>query len=286
MQSSSNLGSAALPFPERGSWLFFNLLSLDAPCVAVAWQWLFARSLHISVRPAAVLALAVAVWLIYVADRLLDVFHAPGPLPTRRHQFHSAHLRILLILVIAAFGILLAICPFLRPVLIVSGGALSGIVVLYFCLIHTLPTSARQWCPKELAVGIVFAIGTCLAPWTRVAGSRQLIAPACLFAALCCLNCVAIEAWEWRRYGRRFTSRPHPITLWLARRLTALLTFIALIAALLFFAAGVHLLFAAIALSSVAFLWLEKQQHRVPADVLRVLADLPLLSPLLFISFH
>jgi hypothetical protein len=57
-------------------------------------------------------------------------------------------------------------------------------------------------------------------------------------------------------------------------------------ATLLFFTVGAHLLFAAICLSSLAFLWLEKEQHRIPADVLRVLADLPLLSPLLLIGLR
>ncbi|MDQ2773438.1 MAG: hypothetical protein M3Y57_00700 [Acidobacteriota bacterium] len=286
MSSRPHTAPAVTPFPHRGAWLFFNLLSLDAPSVAVAWQLLFAKSMHIPVTPAAVLALAVAVWLIYAADRLLDVFRAPVPLPTRRHQFHRAHGQTLLLASVAALCLLFALCPFLRPAVIGYGAALSGIVALYFCVIHLLPVAAQQWCPKELAVGIVFAIGTCLAPWTRLANPLQFVAPACLFAALCCLNCVAIEAWEWHRYGARSSSRPHAVTLWLSQRLRPLFTFIALMATLLFFTVGAHLLFAAIGLSSLAFLWLEKEQHRIPADLLRVLADLPLLSPLLLIGLR
>lgn len=274
------------PFPIRESWLFFNLLSLDAPAVAVVWQLLFAKSLHVPIRPAAVLALAVAVWLIYAADRLLDVLRATVPIPTRRHQFHRAHVRALLLAAAAGLCLLIATCAFLRPVVIAYGAALSALVVLYFCLIHALPKTARQWCPKELVVGMVFATGTCLAPWTRLADTSRLIAPACLFAALCCLNCVAIEAWEWRRYGARSITCPHALTLWLARRLRPLFISITLAAAVLFFTTKAHLLFAAVAVSSIAFLWLEKEQHRIPADVLRVLADLPLLSPLLLIGLH
>ena len=43
--------------------------------MAVVWQLLFSKCLHVPIKPANVLALAMAVWLIY--GRLLDVLGAP-----------------------------------------------------------------------------------------------------------------------------------------------------------------------------------------------------------------
>jgi hypothetical protein len=51
-------------------WL--NLVCLDAPLVAIAWQWLFARSFGVAVGIGATLALFLTAWLIYLADRFGD----------------------------------------------------------------------------------------------------------------------------------------------------------------------------------------------------------------------
>ena len=46
-------------------WLWPNLLSLDAPVVAVLWQFLFARCFQAPVDALAALLLLLTVWLIY-----------------------------------------------------------------------------------------------------------------------------------------------------------------------------------------------------------------------------
>ena len=53
-------------------WLWPNLLSLDAPIVALLWQILFARCFHARVETLPSVLLVLAVWLIYAADRTLD----------------------------------------------------------------------------------------------------------------------------------------------------------------------------------------------------------------------
>jgi hypothetical protein len=59
------------------------------------------------------------------------------------------------------------------------------------------------------------------------------------------------------------------------------------IAGLIFFTAlPVHMVFAAIFVSALAFLWLDAERDRLSADLLRVLADVPLLSPLLLLRLH
>ena len=51
-------------------WL--NLVCLDAPLVAVSWQWLFARAFQVPLTNSARLTLFLTAWLIYLADRLAD----------------------------------------------------------------------------------------------------------------------------------------------------------------------------------------------------------------------
>lgn len=58
---------------SKPAWLLPNLLSLDAPLVAVCWQALLAADTGLALRPAAQVALGLTVWLIYIVDRLLDV---------------------------------------------------------------------------------------------------------------------------------------------------------------------------------------------------------------------
>jgi hypothetical protein len=54
-------------------WLWMNLLSLDAPLVALVWQDLLARCYGTLLLPAGRTVLGLTVWAIYIADRLMDV---------------------------------------------------------------------------------------------------------------------------------------------------------------------------------------------------------------------
>ena len=50
----------------------WHLLSLDAPTVAVLWTWFIARTNHVHLPLASLAAMALAVWILYAADRFLD----------------------------------------------------------------------------------------------------------------------------------------------------------------------------------------------------------------------
>ena len=71
------------------SWI--NVLSLDAVYVAVVWQALFARTfVHRWPRWHETATLALAVWLIYVGDRLLDARQLDASRPhLLRHRMHA-----------------------------------------------------------------------------------------------------------------------------------------------------------------------------------------------------
>jgi hypothetical protein len=245
-------------------WLWPNLLSIDAPIVAVLWQILFARCFHASVNAAAALLLVLAVWLIYAADRMLDARWTKLRLP--RHEFYRRYWMIvtpvwIAVLVVAGW---LAFTH-LSAEVFEHGIALAVVVGLYFFAVHRL----RWTWPKELAVGVLFALGASLATWNKVHSAVDAGAIV-LFSCLCWINCVAIEKWEHQQRD------PAEWPIGAAALCVA-------IAAVPLFYAHRPVLSGAEAFSALAFFALDRRRDRFSRDALRVLADVALLSPLLFL---
>ena len=164
-------------------WLWPNLLSLDAPLVALLWQLLFIRCFHASAGSEASqllpsFLLVSAVWLIYTADRALDAWRGAGMRP--RHEFYRRHWRAVLpvwTLVFAA-TVWLAWTGLPRQ-LFERGVWLGAAVLVYFAAVHS---THWRW-PKEAAVAVIFALGASLAAWTRVETRADVVTvilfPAC-----------------------------------------------------------------------------------------------------------
>jgi hypothetical protein len=240
-------------------WLWPNLLSLDAPVVALLWQILFARCFHVRVDPLPSVLLVLAVWLIYAADRTIDAWRGSSLRP--RHEFYRRHWRALLPLWIAALTVGLALAlTRLTPGLLYSGLALGVAVVLYFALLH-LGIFHKT---KEAAVAVLFALGATLSAWPNVRTAVDIEAIV-LFSSLCWINCVAIEHWESTGESR------WPIA--------GAAGFVALAAVVLLFS-GRPVLGGAVTASALAFVLLDCARRRFSKDALRVLADVALLSPL------
>jgi hypothetical protein len=273
-------------FSSPRFWLWFNLLSLDAPAVAVLWQAFLARSLHADLRWPASVALAASVWLIYVADRLLDSLQPAGAAITPRHQFYRVHWWTVVPGAAAVVLLLTIACCRLNAQVLRNGMIMASLVGMYFFAVHAAPRRLRPRWPKELAVGILFTLGTCLATWTKLGASQSVvIPPAILFACLCALNCVAIEFWEWTRLGDMSSARPHVFTLWIGRHLKHLALFVAIASCALLAIPALRAFFVPTALSALAFWWLDQNSRRLSTDALRVLADVSLLTPLLLLGF-
>ncbi|HLH41253.1 MAG TPA: hypothetical protein VKX39_19045 [Bryobacteraceae bacterium] len=245
------------------AWLWPNLLSIDAPVVALLWQLLFARCFHAAVSAMPAVLLVLAVWLIYAADRLLDVRGASWTrLP--RHEFYRRHGAVVTpvwigVLALAAW----LACTRLPAGIFARGAGLAGVVALYFFIVHRL-----QWSwPKELAVAVLFALGASLTAWEKVRSPGD-VATIVLFSCLCWINCAAIEKWE------RGSAAAWPVggAAWLVA-----------LAAMLLVYAHRPVLSGAEAASALAFVALDHARERLSPDALRVLADAALLSPLLFL---
>lgn len=169
-------------------WLWPNVLSLDAPLVALLWHGAFAKAIGVTVNGLTMYLLAAAVWVIYVIDRLLDVPRMQDREVTRRHHFHALHERgfkiVLLVVSLAAGG--LALLADRR--LLIFGGAMLALSLLYGFLVHR----RWLWVPKEILCGAMFSAGVVgslfLEPFPWLA--------AVVFGFLCAANCLVIACNE------------------------------------------------------------------------------------------
>src|SRR5437764_8583997 len=86
--------------------LWLNLVCLDAPVVAVAWLWLFARAFAVPLRTGNGVALFLTAWLIYLGDRFADAISLKAGLPrSLRQDFCLRHPEIWIttVALVAAF---------------------------------------------------------------------------------------------------------------------------------------------------------------------------------------
>jgi hypothetical protein len=256
---------------------YWHLLSLDAPTVAALWCWAFGRAARLRLAPWLPAALALGTWLFYVADRLLDARISSTVALQERHRFHDRHRRWFLGVAVPVSLVLVLLVFRMPRSLIAAYCVLGALSLLYLGLVH-LPArvsgKSLRYFPKEFLVALLFAAASALPAWDearrRAMGMpRQhpllLLCP--LFAALCWLNCVAIEDWEHHRAGRRIQRLA---TLTIAASCAALFELMNRPACCVALAA---------ILSGALFLLLD--HSRLKAGGRRIAADLALLTPLL-----
>ena len=212
-------------------WLIPNLLSLDAPLVAVVWLYIFAKTWRVEYLPwAAYISLGLVVWVIYVTDRLLDASlgsSSSGKLEAR-HEFHQRHRKFFTRAAIVAGVTALVLVVLRLPMTVygfsIGGSGTNGYAVLGaffvggFFVLSLFSTHGPNEIPyaKNLMAGLSFAYGTAMLAhvytgfemWEFIR-SRELIC----FAVLCVLNISAIDLWEhahrWqtRKSRRAMSSR-------------------------------------------------------------------------------
>jgi hypothetical protein len=282
-----------VPAPLR----LWHLLSLDAPTVAVVWALGFAWAAGVWLPVWVPVLLALAAWVVYTGDRLLDArsgrCEAAKHRLRERHRFHWKHRRILAPLaVVAAIAAGCMVLVLMPPVARERDTVLAAAALAYFTRVHA--TQGRAQAPslflvpalsKELLVGVLFTAGCALPALNRASAPLSLLAPAVFFAALAWLNCHAIEWWE----SAIPVHRPRG---WASdSRAVANLDIFAVAALLggagMLLAAGLagsHPrpagLLAAGAASALLLALLDRARGRLTALALRAAADLVLLTPL------
>lgn len=151
--------SASVRTPEAPRipwWLWLNVLSLDAPIVAVLWQMALARAHRVVLMPQVHQALFLAVWLIYMLDRVLDGFSVQkGAQLSARHDFYRRH-RWLFLLVIIPFGTMTLLL--LATTAIPSGILWRGVSFSFIVALYLLHYAARGNRPIYI-IGNLLACG-------------------------------------------------------------------------------------------------------------------------------
>ncbi|MFN7934792.1 MAG: hypothetical protein U0R19_15800 [Bryobacteraceae bacterium] len=263
------------PQSRPAIWLWPNLLGLDAPLVALTWQAFLALTIAVPLRPVGRVTLGLTVWVIYLADRLLDVRHAPTTRETERHRFHRRHGRLLWsLLILALCADLAAVLFWLRPAVLQTGMLPFTAVILYMGSVHR----QRMRIPKEFAVAMLFTAGTFLIGWTFTPHRLNLFLPAAAFLLLCLANLVAIEIWEWRELRNGQGKPPHRATILISRFLPWWLGALALSPI-----AAPSPWFLAISASAIAILLLHWTRASLSLNARRVLVDAALLTPLIWL---
>jgi hypothetical protein len=297
-----NQHAHAKPETGRSPLALWHLLSFDAPTVAALWTWFIARANHIHLPASSILAMAVAVWMLYAADRLMDVRLMDGrPLDTQflheedleaRHYFHHQHRTVFLLGILLASLALAVLLHRLEPAALHLYLILGGLLAGYFILIHTAPSAAAKKTahrlPKEIAVGIFFASAVFIPTVARRPDLRLALLPAAmLFAAHCSLNCLFIYAWE---HPRPNPSRPaHAATRLALRHLRLLAASVPVVATALVCLTKINQtpwsIPTACALSAALLLLLHHRHRDITPVILRAAADLALLTPLFLLPF-
>jgi hypothetical protein len=275
--------------PPKNPIILWHILSLDAPTVATLWTWFVAHTIPLTLPTFSLLAMFLAVWLLYAADRILDARIIDTHLiasPTTtgleaRHLFHHHHRRAFLTGIAIAATTLALLLPRLEAAAIHLYLILGAFLAAYFIFIHATDSAHRL--PKEIAVGIFFAAATFIPTVARRPDLRLTLLPsAILFATLCSLNCLFIYAWE-----HDHLQQAHPITRLALRHLPFLAILITLTGATLP-TLNHHTLWPiplATALSSTLLLLLHRYRRTIAPTTLRACADLALLIPILFLPF-
>jgi hypothetical protein len=284
-------------------WL--NLVCLDAPFVAIAWLWLFARTFGVPFQIGNAVALFLTAWLIYLADRFADSSTLKPDLPRSvRQNFCLQHheLWIVMIALVAGFDAYVIWRTTALQTFVV--GAVVGLVaVIYLVVNHPLGLVWRSLPAKELAIGLLFTAGTVVALLPRIPLTGNFAIAVLAFAALCSLNCISIAGWE-----QEFDRAQRKVSLatrnpGVARFITTTCTSFGVVAFVLgvIFQAAAHV-FVCIGLSAFLLVWLNasrrfkegrftnrprrfvNRRSLASAQAERTaLADLVLLTPIVFL---
>ncbi|MGA9885802.1 MAG: hypothetical protein WBQ34_18960 [Candidatus Acidiferrales bacterium] len=264
--------------------------------IAVLWLLLFSRALGVRVPRAETAVLAMAVWLIYVADRVLDSFGESEREPLApRHRFYRDY-RAAFVAPFCAILLLAAWIAWTRlgEHTLRAGVVLSAMVAAYLVVVHLSGRRAQHWFPKELAVALLFCAGTCLPAIARIGEpTAPEIATFVAFVLVAWMNTALIEYAEWATLRERGAEPPAALTTAVARGAVPLGITIGVFVLAAMFGADFRALrpvLLAEAASALVLAALGASWPRISSYVLRISADAVLCTPavalVLFAAAH
>lgn len=270
-------------------WMWPTVLSLDAPAVAVVWQWQLAGVVGRAPTWPEAAVLAASVWLAYTGDRWIEGLRLrPGQVRTRRHRFHQQHRWSIVSVsaVVLAADLWLALAT-LRPVAVLAGLVLT-VAVLTYLLSHQFVHRHHPWrVPKEVVAAVLLGAGVGLFPLLSPGvDASRLAAPLGLFVLLAFANCVLISDWERHvdlSHGQTSLALQSELGAGMGRAAVWLAGLGALWLWLAGPAAAAQAAIAAAA-SAIGLAVVNAAQPRLGPAAARVLSDVALLTPVVAIA--
>ncbi len=268
-------------------WLIPNLLSLDAPLVAISWLYVFVQTWRVEYTPdISYVALGLMVWIIYAVDRLLDAAMKNDPKSSlkARHEFHRKHRWKFGIMIFIASATVLWIALTELPMKVFAESIIGWLLVIAFFALSIFTTREPDELPyaKNIIAGFSFAYGTALLAFIQTGFDVKQLwfsAEFICFATLCALNIFAIDVWEHSQRSADVEAKS-------GNELILTILLLALGAATLFFAIKdeaqtTRPFFYAILTGAALMQIINRNRSRFSMNALRVLADVAMLVPVL-----
>lgn len=270
---------------KAGPAVWLNLVCLDAPIVAVAWLWLFARTFQAPIHPGNAVALFLTAWLIYLADRLADASSLKAESPrSLRQNFCLRHREIWIsaLLLIGGFD-LYVIWRSIDAGTFFAGAVVGVLALIYLALNYPRGLIWRSLPAKEISIGLLFTAGTLVAllPSAPPLGA-PFLACGLAYACLCSLNCISIARWERhldRAQGKVSVATLHP---GFARRAGTICAGLALVSfGIAIIQRPAAPVFGCVGVSALLLALLDIVAGRLGNDQRTAMADLVLLTPVI-----
>lgn len=135
--------------------------SLEVPIGAVVMSQAVSSTCDAHVPVAVYIALFLAVWFIYILDRLFDARKISAKASNPRHYFYQEHFSSLLTVLLMVGGAGLLSLFYLPAEVLLYGVLVMGSCLLY--LLWVFLSASRL--PKEVIVAVLYTSGIFLAPW-------------------------------------------------------------------------------------------------------------------------
>jgi hypothetical protein len=260
------------------------MLSLDAPTVALVWQWEVARAAGVRLAASRAFILGSSIWMAYVADRWIEGWRlAPQQIRTQRHAFYQRSRWPVAAVWAATLVADVAVSCVALDRRELQAGLLLLVPVSAYLLSHQLVHRHHRWrVPKEACVALLLGGGVALFVVAAPAASFAPAAvPVALFTLLCLANCALISVWEEavdRDHGQTSLARQFQRGAAFGRALPWLLGAAAAVAAAASRGAPRGAAESAAA-SCMLLAAVDRIQPRAGWALARVLADLALMTP-------
>lgn len=172
---------------------FIQNLSLDITMGSIVMTLFVAEILEVNITLSMVIGLAIAIWLIYTGDHLLDAYKSKESVSNPRHAFHQRYFKALL--PISAFVFVLGLwnITYLPLRTIEIGGILALLSLVYLLYSY----HSKRGVNKEFFAAIVYAVGVCVAPASILQGnSMEIIGLIIILTLIAYSNLLIISIFE------------------------------------------------------------------------------------------